>query len=232
MIPLVSTLTISIIFTELYHRSKNKVAKKYEIDLKISDIEKRLRDQKDKNNFLSDRLEIIFSRTNETNNRLTNLYDLIKLLDNNITNKIISQNQIASPSQSHVSNLNIQPSQQSQSVNIPLSQQSNLNNYNEEDEERRQNSTIEYILKKLEDKALTTREIQQIIGRTREHSSRLMKKLYDEKLVDRDMNTKPFKYNITDEGRKLLIKHSVSKNHFPSDSYQNDTSSLKGLIEK
>lgn len=227
-----TTLAISITFTELYHRSKKKVAKKYEIDLKITDIEKRLREQKDKNNFLSDKIEIIFSRTNETNNRLTNLYDLIKLLDSNITNKIISQSQIVSPAQSHVSNANRQPSQQSQNI-INTSQQSGSNNNNiEDDEERKQNSTIEYILKKLEDKALTTREIQQIIGRTREHSSRLMKKLYDEKLVNRDMSTKPFKYNITDEGRKLLSKHSASKNHSQADSYQVDVNSLNGLIEK
>jgi hypothetical protein len=66
------------------------------------------------------------------------------------------------------------------------------------------NGTTDYILKLLLDRPRTSREVQQAIGRTREHTSRLMKKLHDFGLVSRDINTKPFRYNITDAGRETL----------------------------
>jgi DNA-binding transcriptional ArsR family regulator len=64
--------------------------------------------------------------------------------------------------------------------------------------------TSTYILRLLQEAPRTAREIQYNVGKTREHISRLMKKLHDEGLVDRNMSTKPFIYKITDEGRKLL----------------------------
>jgi CTP-dependent riboflavin kinase len=78
---------------------------------------------------------------------------------------------------------------------------------------------------------MTTREVQTVIGRTREHTSRLMKKLFEEKLVDRDVSTKPFRYAITVEGRKLLSKHSASKSHSHLD-LANNVNPLNDLIEK
>jgi CRP-like cAMP-binding protein len=73
-----------------------------------------------------------------------------------------------------------------------------------DDKQNNNNGTTDYILKLLLDKPLTSREIQHAIGRTREHTSRLMKKLHDHGLVSRDINSKPFKYAITDSGRKRL----------------------------
>jgi hypothetical protein len=70
--------------------------------------------------------------------------------------------------------------------------------------EREGNGTTDYILKLLSNRPRTSREVQQAIGRTREHTARLMKKLYDLGLVSRDINTKPFRYNITDAGRETL----------------------------
>jgi predicted transcriptional regulator len=64
-------------------------------------------------------------------------------------------------------------------------------------------NTIDSILKMLE-VPLTSREIQGRIKKSREHTSRLMKKLYSENIVMRDESTRPFKYKITNEGRKLL----------------------------
>lgn len=61
--------------------------------------------------------------------------------------------------------------------------------------------TLEIILKLLLNGPLTSREIQRGIRKTREHTSRVMKKLYELKYVDRDINHKPFRYNITDLGR-------------------------------
>jgi hypothetical protein len=67
------------------------------------------------------------------------------------------------------------------------------------------NGTMDFILKMLIEKPRTSREIQHSVGRTREHTSRLMKRLYDSKLVVRDSNNKPFKYSITDAGRTQLM---------------------------
>jgi hypothetical protein len=69
------------------------------------------------------------------------------------------------------------------------------------------NGTMDFILKMLTERPRTSREIQHSVGRTREHTSRLMKKLYDSKLVIRDSNSKPFKYSITDAGRIQLMGH-------------------------
>jgi len=48
-------------------------------------------------------------------------------------------------------------------------------------------------------------EIKELIGKSREHAARLMKKLFDEGLVSRDAVKKPFVYQLTDEGRKFLL---------------------------
>lgn len=71
-----------------------------------------------------------------------------------------------------------------------------------EDEVLRLN-TVDTILRMLE-VPLTSREIQRKINKSREHTSRLLKKLYSENIVMRDGSTRPFKYKITNEGRKLL----------------------------
>jgi CRP-like cAMP-binding protein len=70
--------------------------------------------------------------------------------------------------------------------------------------EKEGNGTTDYILKLLADKPRTSREVQLAVGRTREHTARLMKKLHDSGLVSRDVNARPFKYNITDAGRERL----------------------------
>jgi CTP-dependent riboflavin kinase len=70
------------------------------------------------------------------------------------------------------------------------------------------NSTTDYIFKLLSERPRSSREVQLAIGRTREHTSRLMKKLHDVGLVSRDIDTKPFRYNITDAGREMLRKRA------------------------
>jgi DNA-binding PadR family transcriptional regulator len=70
--------------------------------------------------------------------------------------------------------------------------------------EKEGNGTTDYILKLLAEKPRTSREVQLAVGRTREHTARLMKKLHDSGLVSRDVNARPFKYNITDAGRERL----------------------------
>jgi hypothetical protein len=57
---------------------------------------------------------------------------------------------------------------------------------------------------------LTSREIQGKIKKSREHTSRLLKKLYSENIVIRDETARPFRYKITNEGRKLLEQTTSS----------------------
>jgi len=78
-----------------------------------------------------------------------------------------------------------------------------------------QNSTIQYILKLLHNEPKTSNEIRNVIGRTREHTSRLMKKLYEMNLVKRDVKNRPFRYRLTEAGNKFIHEeyHSDAKNN-------------------
>jgi hypothetical protein len=87
---------------------------------------------------------------------------------------------------------------------------SNLDRMNTVEEDFHAGDTLEVILKLLLNGPLTSREIQRGIRKTREHTSRIMKKLYELKYVDRDINHKPFRYNITDLGRLQTHNHPLS----------------------
>lgn len=50
----------------------------------------------------------------------------------------------------------------------------------------------------------TAKDIQQRIGRTREHTARMMNSLFQEGLVERDITARPFAYSITQKGREFL----------------------------
>jgi predicted transcriptional regulator len=65
-------------------------------------------------------------------------------------------------------------------------------------------SATDYVLKLITDKPMTSRDIQITVGRTREHISRMMKKLFEEGYIERNMKTKPFTYYITDKGKTKL----------------------------
>jgi len=64
------------------------------------------------------------------------------------------------------------------------------------------------ILELLSKNSMTSTEVQKIIKRSREHVARLLKSLYEQGLVTRDSSKKPFKYTITEEGRKVLSSSS------------------------
>ncbi|MGB8027099.1 MAG: hypothetical protein WCE95_05780, partial [Nitrososphaeraceae archaeon] len=78
-----------------------------------------------------------------------------------------------------------------------------------EEEDSLRVNTVDSILRMLE-VPLTSREIQRKINKSREHTSRLLKKLYSENIVMRDESVSPYKYKITDEGRKLLEQTTIS----------------------
>jgi DNA-binding transcriptional ArsR family regulator len=227
LIPFGSALVLSFLALKIYNKLKNNNFKRYNIETKISHLESQIKDQINKTDFVSEQLRVVYDRTKKTNEKLTDIQELIKLLEENIISnyKTKSQDSVISPLQNYVSNPNLRSSLTGHDT---ISQDSFKL---VEQEEERQNSTIEYILRKLEDNSLTTREVQTVIGRTREHTSRLMKKLFEEKLVYRDVSTKPFRYTITVEGRKLLSKHSASKSHFQPD-LQHNVNPINEVIEK
>jgi hypothetical protein len=75
-----------------------------------------------------------------------------------------------------------------------------------------QNGTTEYVLKLLNERSMTSREVQQAIGRSREHTSRLMKRLYEYRLISRNTKSKPYKYALTESGRlRLKEGHHVTQ---------------------
>ncbi len=65
-------------------------------------------------------------------------------------------------------------------------------------------SPIDYVLHLITDKAMTSRDIQITTKRSREHTSRLMKKLFESGLVQRNTETKPYTYSITEKGKSKV----------------------------
>ena len=73
-------------------------------------------------------------------------------------------------------------------------------------------SATDYVLKLITEKPMTSHDIQITIGRTREHTSRMMKKLFEEGFVERNMKTKPFTYYISDKGKSKLGLVKITPN--------------------
>lgn len=67
------------------------------------------------------------------------------------------------------------------------------------------NSVIDHVLHLITDRAMTSRDIQITLGRSREHTSRLMKKLFEEGYVERS-DTTPYVYQIAQAGRDRISK--------------------------
>ena len=62
-------------------------------------------------------------------------------------------------------------------------------------------SPVDYVLQLITNKDMTSRDIQITTKRSREHTSRLMKKLFESGLVERNTETKPYSYSITEKGK-------------------------------
>ncbi|MEO9320760.1 MAG: helix-turn-helix domain-containing protein [Nitrososphaera sp.] len=86
---------------------------------------------------------------------------------------------------------------------VAVTQHASVISANDDAVENR-NGTTDYILKLLAERKRSSREVQQAIGRSREHTSRLMKRLNDAGLVVRDNSSKPFSYAITALGQARL----------------------------
>src|ERR687897_355343 len=75
-----------------------------------------------------------------------------------------------------------------------------------------QNGTAEYVLKLLDGRSMTSKEVQYAIGRSREHTSRLMKRLCEYGFITRDSNNKPFTYALAEAGQlRLMERHHVTE---------------------
>ena len=66
-------------------------------------------------------------------------------------------------------------------------------------------NAVDHVLHLITDKAMTSRDIRITLKRSREHTSRLMKKLFEEGYVQRT-DTKPYAYQITQKGREKISK--------------------------
>jgi len=60
---------------------------------------------------------------------------------------------------------------------------------------------IDRVLHLITNKAMTSRDIQITLKRSREHTSRLMKKVFEDGYVERNTETKPYTYSITKKGK-------------------------------
>ena len=65
-------------------------------------------------------------------------------------------------------------------------------------------SPTDYVLHLITNKAMTSRDIQITTKKSREHTSRLMKKLFESGLVQRNTETKPYRYTITEKGKSKV----------------------------
>jgi len=91
---------------------------------------------------------------------------------------------------------------------VKVEKQEVISTQEEKPKERMHNmnfgNATDYVLRLITEKPMTSHDIQITIGRTREHTSRMMKKLFEEGVVERNMQTKPFTYYITDKGKAKL----------------------------
>ena len=60
---------------------------------------------------------------------------------------------------------------------------------------------VDHVLHLITNKAMTSRDIQITLKKSREHTSRLMKKLFEDGYVERNTETKPYTYSITKKGK-------------------------------
>lgn len=66
------------------------------------------------------------------------------------------------------------------------------------------NNITEQVLHLITTKSHTSRDIQITLGKSREHVSRLMKRMFEDGYVTRNVKTKPYTYSITSRGKKRI----------------------------
>ena len=69
---------------------------------------------------------------------------------------------------------------------------------------------IDYVLHLITNKDMTSRDIQITLKKSREHTSRLMKKMFEDGYVQRNTESKPYTYSITEKGMAKIEQAEVS----------------------
>ena len=128
------------------------------------------------------------------------------------TNGYSAQEIIQNPPQNHAFQAQNQQNelqkQQTQPQNSQIAQTQHQEKHVENHIGRQPNlgfdTVVERVLGLITSRPMTSRDIQMTLGRSREHTSRLMNRLYKEGLVDRNTSSKPFSYIITEKGREKI----------------------------
>lgn len=221
IIPFVFAIFLTYGVLKGYQKLKYKSFWSHHADLLASNLEKQGRMQASQIEQISDQLSGVYDKIEKIEVRIKEIQETKNLLNDNALlmndEGIKSHIPVTTPLRNCVSNV-------SDIMNTYNHNKKSQNHVQLAHDDDRRNGTVEYILRKLDDTSLSTKEIQLMIGRTREHTSRLMKKLYDEKLVEREISNKPFKYSITDEGRRRLSKHSSLDIHYYLEHSDNNSS--------
>ncbi len=68
---------------------------------------------------------------------------------------------------------------------------------------------VDYVLHLITNKAMTSRDIQITLKKSREHTSRLMKKLFEDGYVERNTDSKPYTYSISKKGIEKVERNST-----------------------
>ena len=127
---------------------------------------------------------------------------------NAYTQPEIMQNPPQNPSfqaqnpQNELQNQQIQP--QNPQVAPEQYQENHIENHTGRQPNLGFDTVVEKVLGLITTRSMTSRDIQMTLGRSREHTSRLMNRLYKDGLVDRNTNSKPFSYIITEKGREKI----------------------------
>ena len=66
------------------------------------------------------------------------------------------------------------------------------------------NNPIDHVLHLITKQPMTSRDIQITLKKSREHTSRLMKKLFDDGYVERNTDSKPYRYFISEKGKEKI----------------------------
>jgi hypothetical protein len=69
---------------------------------------------------------------------------------------------------------------------------------------------IDYVLHLITNKDMTSRDIQITLKKSREHTSRLMKKLFEDGYVQRNTESKPYTYSISKKGMEKVEQIKVN----------------------
>ena len=64
--------------------------------------------------------------------------------------------------------------------------------------------SLTHVLKLITNSPMTSRDVEVTFGKSREHVSRLMKKLFEDGFVSRDTSARPYRYTITEKGRERI----------------------------